>query len=126
MYCCICLIFLCASLTDPVRCTATFYKLVGKDGDPSVDDKNVPFLTRAFFTCGSNEDCTRVAKIKGSSEFKMVIGQQKVEKDAVVYEKVSTPRAYGKYPFESASLELELEMICLWTKHFFWTNAENG
>ena len=93
---CFCFICFCALLTVPVKCTQTFYKLVGKDDDAPMTDGNVPFLTKAFFTCGSNEDCTRVARMKGSSEFKIVIGHQAVIEDAVVYEKVSTPRTDGK------------------------------
>ena len=91
--------FLCfyALLITPAICTQTFYKLAGKsEKDASVADESVPFLTQLFFTCGSNEDCAELAKIKGGNDFKEVIGQQKVNEDAVVYEKVNTPKL-GKY-----------------------------
>ena len=85
----------CAFLATPVICKETFYKLASKDssGAPVTDD-NVPFLTQSFFTCGSNDDCTKIAKVKENSE--EVIGQQKVKEGAVVYEKVNTPNQ-GKY-----------------------------
>ena len=115
--CFLCFILLCVSLPDPVLCTQAFYKLVGKDGDTSVDDKNVPFLTSSFFSCGSKEDCIKVTKVKGSHEFKEVIGQQAVKEHAVVCEKVSPLRIDGKYLFAWASLRNEL-ILCLGIKYF--------
>ena len=82
---------------NPVSSIGTFYKLVENGDDATVVDGNVPFLTQAFFTCGSNEACTKVAKTKGSNDFKEVIGQQKVKEDAVVYEKVNIPKTQGMY-----------------------------
>ena len=104
--CCFCFIFISTSLTDPVKCIQTVYKLVGKPDYAEVTDSSVPFLTQSFFTCGSNEDCTKVAKVKGNNEFKEVVGQQAVKEDAVVYEKVSIPSTEGKHPFASTAVKL--------------------
>ena len=84
-------------LTNPVTSIETFYKLAGKHDDASVADENVPFLMKSFFSCGTNEDCTKMAKDKGSSEFNEIIGQQKVKEDAVVYEKVKNPKTQGMH-----------------------------
>ena len=121
---CLWFIFFCSLLSKPVKCTQTSYKLVGEHDDAVVTDSNVPFLRQSFFTCELNEDCTKVAKIKGSSEFKEVIGQQAVEEDAVVFEKVSTRGADGKYPFASAAVELQSAITVPTQKYISKINAE--
>ena len=65
-----------------------FYRLSSKEDDVKVEDKNIPFLTQSFFTCGSNNDCTTVAKKKGKSQFKAVIGQETIGEESIVYKKV--------------------------------------
>ena len=94
---CNCLVCFCALLINPVKSIENFYKLAGKNDDASVADANIPFLTQSFFTCGSYEDCTKIAKIKGSSDFKDVIGQQKVQENGVVYEKITALKTKGIY-----------------------------
>ena len=93
----LCVILFCAFLTEAVLCTQTFYKLVGSTHGASVAVEYVPFLTQSFFTCGSNEDCTKVAKFKGSSRHSELLHQKAITDDAIVYEKVSTPKTEGKY-----------------------------
>ena len=93
---CLRVICFCALLNDTAVCTQTFYKLVSSADGASVTDQNIPFLTQSFFTCGSNEDCTKVVKFKRSKPSE-VIHQAAIKADAIVYEKINTPKTDGKY-----------------------------
>ena len=109
---CLCwLACVCALLTNPVLSVGTFYKLAGKHDEASVADENVPFLTKPFFSCGSNQDCAKIAKNEGSSEFKEVNDQQEVKEDAVVYEKINNPKTQGIH---------YIAISCFRKVHCFW------
>ena len=118
----LCIACLCSFFMTYAICTQTFYKLVGNDDDASVADENVPFLTQSFFACGPNEDCTKVAKIESSSDFKEMIGQQKVKEDAVVYQKMEKTRIIGKFPLALSIALLLLSNVS--TKTIFILQAE--
>ena len=66
-----------------------FYRLASKDSEIKVEDAHVPFLTQSFFTCGTNDDCTDVAKKKGKGQFKEVTGQEANGEDFVSYKKIT-------------------------------------
>ena len=93
----------CILLTGAVTCKLTSIKLVGKEVDALSTDKDVAFLTQSILKCtevGSNQDCTEVAKINGSSELKEVINQQTRKEDSVVYRKFITPKSERKVVFQ--------------------------
>ena len=116
--CLCCLACFCALLTNPVLSMGTFYKLAGKHDDASVADEKVPFLTKSFFSCGSNQDCAKIAKNEGSSEFKEVNDQQKVKENAVVYEKINIPKTQGihyDFVFLKGTLLMVVKTIIAWT-----------
>ena len=95
--CCLCFfVFIGVLLINTVTSVETYYKLVGKNDDEAMNDENKPFLTQSFFVCGSKENCKKIAKTIESSEFKEVIGQQKLKEDSVAYEKMETPKAKGR------------------------------
>ena len=66
-----------------------FYRLSSKEDDVKEEDEEILFLTESFFACGSNDDCTEIAKKKGKRRFKMVIGQKTIGEEYVVYKKVT-------------------------------------
>ena len=89
--------WICPLLINVSISTQTFYKLAGKDDDATVPEQSVPYLIQSFFTCGSNEGCTKVAKTRKSSDVTEVIRQQNVKVDAVVYGKLKLPTTIGNY-----------------------------
>ena len=89
------LIYFVALSINPIRSTQVFYTLASKGEDVKVEDENVPFLSRSFFLCVSNEDCSEVARRKGKSQFKEVIGKENIGEDSIVYEKVKTLQEQG-------------------------------
>ena len=98
--CCLCFsVFINVLLINTVTSVETYYKLVGTNDDEAMNDENKPFLTQSFFACGSNKACKKIAKAIESSEFKEVIGQQKLKEDSVAYEKMEKPKAKGRLRF---------------------------
>ena len=83
-----------AALINPIASMQAFYRLTSQENGIKVED-GVPFLTQSFFTCGSNQDCTEVAKKKkGKGEFKEVIGQETNGEDFVSYKKVKGKQSF--------------------------------
>ena len=82
-------------LTINLTPSQVYFRLSSKEDGFKIEDENIPFLTQSFFTCGSNNDCEKVAKKKGKSQFKEVTGKDTVGEESVVYEKVK-----GKDCFE--------------------------
>ena len=75
-------------LTTNLTSAQILFRLSSKEDGFKIEDENIPFLTQSFFTCGSKDDCAKVAKKKGKSQFKEVTGKDTVGEESVVYEKV--------------------------------------
>ena len=88
MFMAMCLVlYLVAFSINPIKSMQVFYRLASKDKEIKMED-GVPFLTQSFFTCGSNQDCTEVAKKKDKGQSKDVIGQEANGEDFVSYQKI--------------------------------------
>ena len=92
------LIYFAALVASTASMQQAFYRLSGTDNEVKVEDENIPFVTQSFFTCSTNDDCTKASKKKGKSQFKEVTGQEANGEDLVSYKKIMK----GKWNFQSS------------------------